>query len=110
MRAIYKYPIAAFAGAVTRVKMPLSFQFLKVEKQGSSAYFWALVDLSSQDVDRVFRVMPTGAQIESKDEYRYTFLGTWLDHPYVWHLFMDAIELTDDELIAEPSNDVPPRD
>jgi hypothetical protein len=78
-KAIYKYPVSRL---IEGLQMPELCDFLFVEMQKGEAMAWFLV-LPGGGVIRTFKVYGTGYDIP----LAHTYLGSWQDGPFVWHLF-----------------------
>ena len=81
---IFKYELQII-GAIQCVHLPLGYKFLHVEMQRHVLCMWCLVDASADTEPVKFCVHGTG-QFSLEKEHKY--LGTALDDPYVWHLFL----------------------
>lgn len=81
-RVVYKYKINMSVDEFV-VVMPRSAGIVKVEKQHEQPMFWALCDEGDFTADRRFTVKGTGHPVEPN----MTYMGTWLDGEFVWHLF-----------------------
>lgn len=82
MRRIFKYPVQVTDEFT--LMMPYSAKPLSVQTQGGRPCLWALVDDDAPTVSRTFCVVGTGNPFP---ENAHTFVGTWQDGPFVWHLF-----------------------
>jgi hypothetical protein len=87
VRTIHKYEISS----VGRFSLPLptSFSPLKVATQGGKAFLW--VELDTSDPIKVvdFIVFGTGWDLSANvvdGEWAY-HVGTFLEGPWVWHLY-----------------------
>jgi hypothetical protein len=81
---IWKYP---FGLADTfSLSMPEGAEVLHVDVQQPTPCMWVRVDPSASMQTRTFHVVGTGTPIPPGAEH----LGTWLQPPYVWHLFGGA--------------------
>lgn len=90
-RTIWKYGIEVtdrFA-----LEIPGNFKVLCVKNQNRNGSFvdgrpcmWIDVDPAIQSASHNFFVVGTGGPIP--DGARH-YIGTWLDGPFVWHLFME---------------------
>lgn len=79
-KVIWKFPVAA------KIDMPANAKVLAIQPQRGVAMLWALVDPGNVTEPRHFRAEPTGSPISSDSESG-TYVGTWQDPPFVWHLF-----------------------
>ena len=66
------------------IRMPVGANILSVQSQGGRGMIWALVDPNAEDEPRWFAVVGTG---EPFDETNMTYIGTYQESPFVWHLF-----------------------
>ena len=64
--------------------MPIGAKILSVQSQRERGMIWALVDPNAEDEPRHFAIVGTG---ETFDETNMTYIGTFQDSPFVWHLF-----------------------
>jgi hypothetical protein len=83
MNRIYKYPFAV-SDAVD-VRLPDGAEILHVECQNGEPCIWALIDPARAHHVRRFRVIGTGHDIVSLKGL--TFVATFQQPPFVWHLF-----------------------
>lgn len=79
---VYKYPFDVADAFV--IQMPVGAQVLKVEQQNGTPTLWALVNPRAVEVTRRFRIVGTGHPFDAD---RLTFIATWQQPPFVWHLF-----------------------
>ena len=77
--------IHKFAAAST-VDMPRDAQILTLQEQGGLAMIWAIVDTDKPRETRTFRVVGTGEPLP-RYATRHTYVGTWQQDSFVWHLF-----------------------
>ena len=77
-KKIYKFEIRP--GSETL--LPRGAKVIHVGMQGLIPCVWAIVDPSAR-MDKEYRVFGTGHEVP--DGWRH--VGTWLDAPFVWHLF-----------------------
>ncbi len=82
-RQIYKYPLELTDRQV--VRMSSNADVLAVQIQNGRPMMWAIVD-ASPEVARVFRIYGTGHKL-ADDANLGTYVGTFQDAPYVWHVF-----------------------
>lgn len=68
----------------TTVEMPYGAKVLCVQLQEGYPTIWALVDPLAPKECRTFEVVGTGHKV---DAAATTYIGTWQDDPFVWHLF-----------------------
>jgi len=66
------------------IRMPVGAKILSVQSQGGRGMIWALVDPNAEDEPRWFAVVGTG---EPFNETNMTYIGTYQESPFVWHLF-----------------------
>ncbi len=85
MRVIHKYSVPFGNGAYGRFEIQTysDSTFLHVEMQGHVSCIWAEVDTDSKPVVEHLHVVGTGHEVPADAAH----LGTWLDGPYVWHLY-----------------------
>lgn len=84
--AVYKFPIAL--DERSSVRMPRGAKILSVGMRGPQMFAWTLVEKGRTDtVERRFSIFGTGHTIP--DDHIGVFVGTVLDGPYVWHIFVD---------------------
>lgn len=85
MKVIYKYEIPFNSGAYGRFQVETFAvgEFLHVEMQGAAPCIWVEVDTDSAPAVEYLQVVGTGHEVPVGGVY----LGTWLDGPYVWHLY-----------------------
>jgi len=85
MQAIYKYPLEII-GSLTDVQVPLGAKPLSVANVRDQVCLYCLVDLDED------QMVSLPIAIYGTDTPHYgisgTFLGTVLDGPYVWHVFI----------------------
>lgn len=79
---IYKYSLG-FGTCV--IHMPTGAQVLTVQVQNDEPFIWALVDLNAPVEARSFRIIGTGH--ETKMSAAETYVGTFQQPPFVWHVF-----------------------
>lgn len=85
---IYKYPLT-LDGFSEEIEMPLGARILTLQTQGDIPTLWAIVDPRELMETRLFGAIGTGHPVPANGSY----VGTWQDGPYVWHLF----EITEDK-------------
>jgi len=83
MSVIWKFPVFIDDGAIRR-DMPKGRKFLSLQVQGGGAQMWWLVDPDSERESVLFVIHGTG---HSFNAARETYLGTWKEGQFVWHLF-----------------------
>jgi hypothetical protein len=83
MKTIYKYPIP-YGSTDTYTEMPNGARILAVQMQNGKPYVWAIVETTMEVVGRRFVLYGTGHAL---DDYYGTYIGTFQDGPFVWHLF-----------------------
>lgn len=79
MKQIWKYDV--YEGSV---HMPIGAKILSVQLQNNQPKMWAIVDPKAQFEYREFVIVGTGMDFDDTD---FTFIGTFQDNPFVWHLF-----------------------
>jgi hypothetical protein len=67
------------------VTTPQGAQIVHVERQGEQVCLWAIVDTLAERVEREFQVFGTGHELPSPE--KATYVATWQEGPFVWHLF-----------------------
>jgi hypothetical protein len=80
MTQIWKYRFES-----GNIMMPKGAKILTVQMQNDTPYMWAIVDVDAELEERVFEIHGTGHNIRNIDEHEY--IGTYIDNPFVWHLF-----------------------
>ena len=93
MKVVFKYDCSI--DDEVSVMMPADAKILKVAVQRSNDddmkrrcfCIWALVETDNLKTDRHFRVYGTGKPIENEKQ---KFIETFLDEPFVWHLFEEV--------------------
>lgn len=83
MRSVWKYPLGTRTMA-----MPQGAEILCIQMQDGCAVAWALVDTEAPLASRTFGVFGTGHEVPPD----YTYVGTWQQGPFVWHLFECAAQ------------------
>ena len=91
-KTVWKFPLTVTD--VQEVLMPTGAQFLHVDVQVPNAYereftLWALVDPQAPKVARRIVVVGTGNPAPD-DADGAEFVGTVMDDPFVWHVFVKA--------------------
>ena len=88
-RVIWKYNINTLGKF--RVDMPAGAKPLHVEVQtpGQCAQMWVLCDPDAPLVRHRFCVYGTGHD-RAVEDWVGSYVGTWLEPPYVWHLFYEG--------------------
>lgn len=81
MRVIHKFPLA-FPLTHFVARNP---KVLHVEVQHGTPCFWAEVDDSGEAEEYIIRHAGTGHMVPENSEY----IGTFMQDPYVWHLYME---------------------
>ena len=66
------------------IRMPMGAKILSVQSQRERGMIWAFVDPNAEDEPRQFVVVGTG---EPFDATNMTYIGTYQESPFVWHLF-----------------------
>lgn len=84
MTRVYKYALPKPDDFVT-LELPVGARVLCVQMQGGRPYLWARVDLGVSMEKRRFRLAGTGHDIDERTIG--TYVATWQDGPFVWHLF-----------------------
>ncbi len=81
---IWKFPFE-----ITRtveLQMPVGAHVLHVECQQGVPCVWALVDQGAKQVVHRFQLLGSGRDIDGGAQLG-RHIGTFLMHPFVWHLF-----------------------
>jgi hypothetical protein len=89
MNTIYKYPLTLQYSQV--VSMPKGAKILSCQMQGDVICLWATVDPSQPNFPRYITIYETGQKVHSTES---TYLGTVLEHQFVWHVFEEKMEQT----------------
>ena len=82
-REIWKFPVTI--GLWTE-KIPSSAKFLSVQMQDLSPQMWWLIDPSAPTELFKFIIVGTGQPLPD-DTDEWTYLGSFIDGFFVWHLF-----------------------
>lgn len=84
-KVIHKYTIPFGNGAygMFTIETHADGTFLHVGMQGVMPCIWAEVDVDSPLEVEALAVLGTGHEVPEGARH----LGTWLDPPYVWHLY-----------------------
>lgn len=86
-RRMLKYPLFdVLEGAFnecTTLRAPQSLGINHVAMQGSIVCLWSLVDKEADLINRTFRIVGTGQEMEPVGNY----LGTVHERVFVWHIF-----------------------
>lgn len=82
---IYKYAIQFKEHQQTL--MPRGAKVLSVQTQNGKPFIWAACEREAAQDFRHFRVLGTGREVANDEWARLTYVGTWQDGPFVWHLF-----------------------
>lgn len=94
MLTVYKYPIEVKSHFP--LSLPDGARILKVDFQGDQLCLWALGDTNVKPVTRMIRVFGTGHPIGTENPNvtmnKLVFIDTVFHGPFVWHVFVDAIE------------------
>jgi hypothetical protein len=89
MIAIYKYSIPILTAPVT-LDLPKGAIIRYVDMQDGNVTLWIQVETTKVLQRRNFMVFGTGEQIAiNQEDYddNWVFIGTVLDHSFVWHVF-----------------------
>ena len=82
MSRMLKYPFVIQAGVIT-ISMPVGSTIRAVGVQSPGEIcLWASVPQDRPDVQRAFRVVPTGGELPAEGNY----VGVAFDGPFVWHI------------------------
>lgn len=80
-RQVFKYPLAL--AEVVELDIPEGGRVLTLGVQQGIPMLWVLVDVVQPMERRTFITVGTGHEVP----WATTFVGTWFDGPYVWHVF-----------------------
>ncbi len=87
-QTIWKYPIKFRNDGSAVLSMPPNAEILTVQIQGTEPTVWVLVTTPDYPfVNRYFRVVGTGGNIEPMMGKRFHYVGTYQQNMLVWHLF-----------------------
>lgn len=81
MKQIWKYDVHDGS-----IRMPIGAKILSVQLQNNRPMMWAIVDPNAETEIRKFEIVGTGMGFNDTN-YMYTYIGTFQDNPFVWHLF-----------------------
>lgn len=84
MKVVQKFDVALVSGP-QNIKMPVGSEILHIGRQRSGLCIWALCDSVADIYMRVVQVVGTGDHLDFLKKENY--LGTVVEHIYVWHLF-----------------------
>lgn len=87
---IFKYPISVRPRQV--LIMPSGALLLAVQMQAETACIWAAVDPLNSNVDRIIYTRGTGHDLDER--LAGSYLGTYQEGPFVWHVFDGGISNT----------------
>lgn len=87
MKVIWKYPLEPLG--ISAILMPKGAKILCAQPQVSGPMIWALVEATDEkELEmREFVVIGTGQPMHDECGSKATYIGTWQDPPFVWHLF-----------------------
>ena len=86
MKTIWKYPLQR---ALTTIFMPTEAKILTLQVQlGAGPCLWVAVDTDKPPTKRTFALVGTGHELPEGT----TYIGTWQEPPFVWHLFEASSE------------------
>jgi len=80
---IYKYMFDV--NDIVTFEMPKGATVLHVQCQRGTPCLWALVDLDAPVDRREFRIVGTGHPFPDANKFEH--VGTFLNEPFVWHVF-----------------------
>lgn len=69
MKTVYKYPLQ---GSKSTVKMPVGAKICNIGYQNGNFQIWAEVTPTNPEVERTFRIVPTGGHVQEGWEFRFT--------------------------------------
>jgi hypothetical protein len=81
VRTVWKYPFDVTDRFT--VSLPVEHVVVHVDKQDGHACMWIELDDESETVEVAFYVEGTGDRLADDA----VWCGTWLDGPFVWHLY-----------------------
>ena len=84
-KTIWKFPLPAVSPVV--IAMPKGAEVLTVQTQDGMPHVWAFVDPDAEREDRYFDIYGTGQFIHPGVDTKRTYIGTYQEPPFVWHLF-----------------------
>lgn len=85
MLTIHKYPFTVCDSLA--ITMPRGSQILRVDDQNGTACMWALVQTEEEAEVRHFRVFGTGHPIRFGLDEHSSFVETFQQGRFVWHVF-----------------------
>ena len=83
MVSIYKYKLSD-SDELT-INMPKGAKILSIQVQAGIPCMWVLVDEMADREDRYFQTKGTGQEIPNIEGL--TYISTFQEPPFVWHLF-----------------------
>jgi hypothetical protein len=86
MRTIHKYKLDALHSmrGTQIVALPSAFLILHLDVQNGVPCLWVEVEDSTPRYNHTFTRYGTGWEIEGDEIH----IGTYMDGPYVWHVYM----------------------
>ncbi len=92
MKVIYKFPLDITDSQ--KVMLPSDFEILKIGFQGLTLMLWALVDPQCRVTWRTITIVGTGHEF---DPGHKSYIDTVFMGDFVWHVFVDIPEATENE-------------
>lgn len=83
MMTIWKFPISIIDEQT--VDMPIGAKILSVKMRDGTICIWAIVDTNAKNEQRKIGIVGTGNLFWC---FNCDFLGTVIDGPFVWHVFI----------------------
>lgn len=82
-QVIHKFPLKIIEELQT-ITLPIGSRVLKADILLNVVNIWVLKADNKEQIDRQFRVIPTGFRFDSKN---LNYVSTVIDTPLVWHVF-----------------------
>lgn len=90
MRTIHKFEIVG--NGRFQLPLPDRYRILHIDVQGNTPFMWVELETNDTPQWNTFIIRGTGWDVESSindDEFTW-HVGTWLQGPWVWHLYQIA--------------------
>jgi len=87
MKKIWKYSVPVEDSFT--IILPSGARILTIQRQAGVARMWVLLDESNPPVVRRFKTFGTGHSIDTEN---LTYVGTYQDMQFVWHVFEEVQE------------------
>lgn len=81
---IFKYTLRV-TDELQFLEVPKDSKLLHIDNQYETITLWIMVNPKRTSIKRAFRVIGTGHKHE--DMNKWTYIGTVLIQPFVWHIF-----------------------